>query len=115
MRLSGKGCVIHMYKIAVLGDRQSVIGFAALGLRIYPTEDKAEALKIFKNLARDEEIAIIYVTERLHSALKAEIEKYQDITTPAVILIPDARGSLGLGKSALQTAIERAVGGADII
>lgn len=104
-----------MYKIAVLGDRQSVIGFAALGLSVFPVEDKTEALKIFKNLARDEEIAIIYVTERLHSVLKAEIERYQDNVRPAVILIPDAKGSLGLGKSALQTAIERAVGGADIL
>lgn len=107
--------MIRMHKIAVLGDRQSVIGFAALGLSVFPAEDKTEALKIFKSLVRDEEIAIIYVTERLHSALKAETQKYQDSVRPAVILIPDAKGSLGLGKSALQTAIERAVGGADIL
>lgn len=104
-----------MYKIAVLGDRQSVMGFAALGLSIYPVDDDARALAAFKNLAKDEEIAIIYVTESLHAPLKTGIDKYQDSVRPAVILIPDSGGSLGLGRSALQSAVERAVGGADIL
>ena len=29
-----------MYKIAVLGDRDSIYGFAALGLEIFPVQDK---------------------------------------------------------------------------
>lgn len=107
--------MIHMYKIAVLGDRQSVMGFAALGLSIFPVENDTEALNTLKALAKDEEVAIIYVTERLHKALKIEIEKYKDSVRPAVILIPDHGGSLGLGKSALQDAVVRAVGGADIL
>lgn len=105
----------HMYKIAVLGDRASVMGFAALGLTVCPAENSAEAVTRFKALAKDEEVAIIYVTESLHASLKTEIEKYQDSVRPAVILIPDTNGSLGLGMSALQSAVERAVGGADIL
>lgn len=91
------------------------MGFAALGLSIYPVDDESTAQTTFKSLARDEEVAIIYVTERLFAALKLEIEKYQDSVRPAVILIPDSGGSLGLGRSALQSAVERAVGGADIL
>lgn len=99
-----------MYKIAVLGDRQSVIGFTALGLSVYPVEDNAEAAETFKKLARSEEYAIIYVTEDLSRALKQEIDKYKESVTPAVIIIPGRGGSQGLGLEALQQAVERAVG-----
>lgn len=111
----GKGCVIHMYNIAVIGDRQSVIGFKALGLDVHPVEREDHAIEVFKNLARDEQTAIIYLTERLHAALATEIEKYKESMKPAVILIPDKNGSLGLGQTALQKAVEQAVGGADIL
>ena len=63
-------------------------------------------------LAR-EDYAIIYITEQLAKDLTGEIARYKDAVTPAVILIPGKTGSLGLGASALQSAIERAVG-ADI-
>ena len=32
-----------MYKIAVLGDRESVLGFKTLGLDVYPAETPEEA------------------------------------------------------------------------
>ena len=34
-----------MYRIAVLGDYDSIYGFAALGLDIFPEEDPEEAAK----------------------------------------------------------------------
>ena len=37
-------------------------------------------------------------------------DRYADETVPAVILIPGRRGSLGIGKTALNRAVERAVG-----
>ena len=32
-----------MYKIAVIGDADSIIGFAAVGMETYPVEDAKEA------------------------------------------------------------------------
>ena len=101
-----------MYKIAVLGDRDSVLGFKALGLDVVFVEDTDAARTELHRLAR-EDYAIIYITEQLAKDRPGEIAKYKDAVTPAVILIPGKTGSLGLGASALQSAIERAVG-ADI-
>ena len=39
IRLYGKGCVICMYKIGVIGDYDSICGFAALGLDIFAQTD----------------------------------------------------------------------------
>ncbi len=107
-----------MYKIAVLGDRDSVMGFKALGLDTYFVEDAEQARHTLHQLARPSagtqaEYAIIYITEQLASVLRADIDKYKTSVTPAVILIPGKTGSLGLGAQALQSAVERAVG-ADI-
>ena len=101
-----------MYKIAVLGDRDSVMGFKALGLDTFFVEEADEARHTLHRIAK-EDYAIIYITEQLAQVLPADIARYKTETTPAVILIPGKTGSLGLGAQALQTAIERAVG-ADI-
>ena len=98
-----------MYKIAVMGDRDSVLGFRALGLDVFPCEEAAEARRQLHQLARND-YAVIYITEQLSSQISAEIQRYKDEVTPAIILIPGREGSIGLGQSALRAAVERAVG-----
>ena len=98
-----------MYKIAVLGDRDSTLGFKALGLEVRPVSTPEEGREALHRMAK-ENFAVIYVTEQLASQLSADIAHYKDSLTPAIILIPGRDGSLGLGQTALQEAVERAVG-----
>lgn len=100
-----------MYKIAVMGGRDTVMGFKALGLETYPVSNDGEARQIFRQLTRTgDEYAIIYVEEGIAQTLSAEIDRYKSSVTPAIILIPGRDGSMGLGLSALHAAVERAVG-----
>ena len=100
-----------MLKIAVIGGRETVMGFKALGLDVFPVLGNDEALSVFKKVTKENEsYAIIYVEETFCKALSAEIDRFKDSPTPAVILIPGREGSLGLGQSALQSAVLRAVG-----
>ena len=100
-----------MHKIAVIGGRETVMGFKALGLGVFPVAGAEEARKVFKELTHTEsEYAIIYVEENLALELEHEIAKFSDSPTPAVILIPGRDGSLGLGQNALKAAVEKAVG-----
>ena len=100
-----------MLKIAVIGARETVMGFKALGLETCPAATAAEASAILKKLTREsEDYAIIYIEEGLAQELSAEINKFKDSPTPAIILIPGREGSIGLGQSALKAAVERAVG-----
>lgn len=104
-----------MLKIAVIGDRQTVVGFKALGLSAFSVADAGEARSILKRISRpEEEYAIIYVQENLAEELSAEIDKFKDVPNLSIILIPGREGSLGLGQSALKAAVERAVG-SDIV
>ena len=103
-----------MYKIAVLGDRESVLGFKALGLDVHSAETVEDGRKILHRLAKDGQTAIIYLTEQLAAQMQPEIARYKDALTPAIILIPGKEGSLGIGMANIKTAVERAVG-ADIL
>ncbi len=102
-----------MYKIAVLGDKDSVLGFKALGLDVFPVESVEEAKTTLHALAK-ENYAIVYLTEQLARYMSEELAAYKDELTPAVILIPGKEGSLGIGMDNVTKSVERAVG-ADIL
>ena len=102
-----------MYKIAVMGDYDSIFGFASLGLEIFPIVDTAEAGKLLKKLAEGQ-YAVIYITEALAAVISHELEKYQSEILPAIIPIPGATGNTGLGIANVKKFVEQAVG-SDII
>ena len=99
------------YRVAVLGDRESVMGFRALGLDVFPAE-RENAAEVFASAlhAEGQPYAIIYITEELIAPLKEQIAAVKEHMVPAIIPIPSKNGSLGLGMNALTDAVERAVG-----
>ena len=101
------------WKIAVLGDRDSVLGFRALGLDVFPADTAEEARGILHTLAK-ENYAVIYLTEGYAAQMVDAVERYKDALTPAVILIPGREGPLGIGMANVKKSVERAVG-ADIL
>ena len=102
-----------MYKIAVIGDYDSIYGFATLGLSICPVKTREEAVDKLKQLAAGK-YGIIYITEAVAAELKAEIEAYQEQTLPAIIQIPGVNGNTGAGVEGVKKTVEQAVG-ADIL
>lgn len=102
-----------MYKAAILGDRDSIYGFAALGLEIVPVAEKAEAARALRRLA-EEDYAVVYVTEALADMLKEEIAGYAEQLMPAIIPVPGAYGNTGSGMANVRRFVEQAVG-SDII
>ena len=67
-----------MYKIAVIGDYDSIYGFATLGLSICPVKTREDARKKLKQLA-DGQYGIIYITEAVAAQIEEEIEQYVKI------------------------------------
>jgi V/A-type H+-transporting ATPase subunit F len=102
-----------MYKIGVIGDRESILGFKAVGLDVFPIDDPEEAKKILKRIAK-EDFAIIYITEQVYQFMMDEVDEYTDSRLPAIIPIPGKDGTLGIGMTSVKKSVERAVG-ADIL
>ncbi|MDF2522235.1 MAG: V-type synthase subunit, partial [Clostridia bacterium] len=97
----------------VIGDRDSVLGFTAVGISVFPVISEGEAVKLLHELEK-EEYAVIYITEQIASKMMTEIDSYKDKELPAIILIPGNQGSLGIGILGVKKSVERAVG-ADIL
>lgn len=96
-------------KIAVVGDRDSVLGFRALGLEVHTPESPEQIRSIVDSLARDG-AAVIYITERMAQAIPETIARYNQALIPAIIPIPDSQGTLGIGMDAIYKRVEKAVG-----
>lgn len=98
-----------MYKIAAIGDKESIYGFAPVGIEIFPVYTADEGRQTLMNLAKLN-YGVIFVTEALAEISEDIIEKYSKSTTPAIILIPGVTGNTGKGMSSVMKSIERAVG-----
>lgn len=98
-----------MYKVAVVGDYDSIYGFAALGLDTFPVSEKEEAEKTFANLAAGN-YAVIYITEGIAAQIGTTIQKYRERLLPSVILIPGISGNTGRGVESIKKSVEQAVG-----
>ncbi|MCR5485974.1 MAG: V-type ATP synthase subunit F [Lachnospiraceae bacterium] len=98
-----------MYKIAVMGEPDSIYGFATLGLDTFPFDSPEEAARQLRQMAEGD-YAVIYITEGLAEGLKAEIDRYREQILPAIILLPGVSGNTGEGISRVKKSVEQAVG-----
>lgn len=98
-----------MYKIAVMGDYDSIYGFAAVGLATFPLSDLQGAEKLLNQLAISK-YAVIYITENWAEKLEHSIKKYTDQLMPAIIQIPGVFGNTGNGVEEVKKFVEQAVG-----
>lgn len=102
-----------MYKIGVMGDRDSIYGFAAVGLTPFFT-DNEDAGAMLKSVVESNEYAVIYITEKVAASIEKEIEFYSERELPSIILIPGISGNTGNGIAMVKKSVEKAVG-SDII
>lgn len=102
-----------MYKVGVVGDKDSILGFKALGMSVFPVTSPVEAQETVDRIA-GEQYAVIYITEQFAKDIVSTIDKYKDDRFPAIIPIPGNQGSLGIGMMSVKKSVERAVG-ADIL
>ncbi len=102
-----------MSKVGIIGDKDSIMGFLALGMDIFPAYNADEVKKTIHRLA-EIDYAIIYITEQASLMAKDSIAKYKDFELPAIIVIPGIGGSMGLGMNEVRESAKRAIG-ADIL
>ncbi len=98
-----------MYKIAAMGDKDSIYGFASLGISIFPVTDPVEGAHILRRLAENG-YGVIYITEQLAEGMTDEIERYSSRPLPSIVPVPGVNGNTGLGLAGVSKFVEKAVG-----
>ncbi len=98
-----------MHKVGVVGDKDSILAFKALGIDVYPVIEIEEAKKAIDTMAFNN-YAVIFVTEQIAQHLGETIKRYNRQMLPAIILIPSNQGSLNIGMQRIRDNVEKAVG-----
>ena len=100
-------------KIAVIGDKGSVLGFQAVGFEAFETRSPEETKAALDQVTKGD-YGVVFITEQAYESVAAYADNFKDLTIPAIIPIPGREGSLGLGMARVRKNVERAVG-ADIL
>lgn len=98
-----------MYKIAVVGDKESILGFSAIGMDMYPAYEEEDIKKVIPQLI-EENYAIIYITENVSIKAQKYLTKIQTNRIPAIITIPSNTGSMQWGEKRIKDMVQKAVG-----
>lgn len=94
--------------VAVVGDKDSVLAFKAIGVDVFPVETDSEARETVHSLARN--YSVIFVTEKVAIASETYIKRYKSRPYPVIVPIPSAEGSMNLGLKGIDANIEKAIG-----
>jgi len=100
---------MSMYKLGVIGDKDTVLAFKALGLSTFPVSSPDEGERALKSMAR-ENYAVIFITEQIADQIRGAIDKFGDDILPSIILIPNNQGPLGIGMQNIRSSVEKAIG-----
>ncbi len=99
-----------MSKMAVLGERDAILGFKALGVNVFPVKDVPEAEATLRKLAI-EDYAAVFISERFARELTLQISEIERTSTlPSIVIIPGPGGSQGLGMNKIKNMVEKALG-----
>ena len=101
---------MYTSEIAVIGDKDSVLCFKAIGVRVFPVHDLTEAERNLKELIRNRRFGVIFITEEFGRDLESLIESVSNKVLPSIVLIPGRKGSEGIGMRKIQRNVIRAVG-----
>jgi vacuolar-type H+-ATPase subunit F/Vma7 len=93
---------------AIIGEEDLVLGFQALGFRVYPARDEGQTKAALTEVLL-EKAAICLVQDNLYQGAKEEIDNYRNLPLP--IFIPFAKDT---GMSLLESMVKdlrlRAIG-----
>lgn len=98
-----------MSKVAIVGKKDVYLGFKALGVTVRDARTPQAAEAAVLDLV-SQGFSIIFLSESLAQELSALLDMFSKQSTPAIVMIPDNMGSLGIARERIRKLVERAVG-----
>jgi len=95
--------------IAVIGDRDFISGFKALGCTLYPVDDKMDVRLVF-NQTVEANFSFVFILESYTLKIMDLLQQYREKPRPLIMLLPDFRKDLSCCEDLLSRFTIRAVG-----
>ncbi len=101
-------------KIAIIGDRDLVEGFAAAGFQVFSPEDKTEAITLSLDEVVQGNFSLCFILERYALKISEKIRELEERIYPAIVVVPDYRRDFGQSAESLKEIVIRAIGSESI-
>ena len=98
-----------MSNIAIIGEKEVIIGFSLVGLQLFPVNNNEEAIQALKN-CRKNNYEIVFITNKIAESLIEVIEEYQKKYTITICILPNRMKESQLSMDILRKNVEKAVG-----
>ncbi len=99
-------------KVSVIGDMDTVMGFALTGIKdLYTVKDTEDAKRALAELMQNPDIGVVIITERYADSLREDIRRFREERPlyPLIIEIQDKNGKIDR-EDPIRLLIKRAVG-----
>ncbi len=82
-------------RYSIIGDEETVLGFAIVGVLGKVAVNAEEAQRAFQDIVADKETSIVIVTERVADMIRPTVDRYVFRESfPLVVEIPDRHGPM---------------------
>jgi len=97
-------------KYSIIGDEDTVLGFAMVGIAGKVATNSQEAMSAFETMIKNKEISIIIITEKIADMIRATVNKYLfTVSFPLIVEIPDRHGR-DAGRPGIKQTVNNAIG-----
>ena len=80
-------------KYSIIGDEDTVLGFAIVGISGMVAINAEEAMKAFAEMLKDRDVCIVIITEKVADMIRTTVDKYLFTESfPLIVEIPDKHG-----------------------
>ena len=97
-------------KVAVLGNADFVMAFAALGLDTFPTEPAVDKVQETARQILKQRYSLVVVAENIARDAQVIFDTTQKKTTPCVVIVPFTTEPTGVATESLGRMIKMATG-----
>ncbi|RLF11419.1 MAG: V-type ATP synthase subunit F [Thermoprotei archaeon] len=102
---------VEELKIVAIGDEDAVAGFKLAGVsegKVAKTPEEVEAA--LKEAARDEEVAVVIITEDVASKAPSLLQELYLRPRPAIVEVPSKSGAVEEREDPIRELLRRAIG-----
>jgi V/A-type H+-transporting ATPase subunit F len=97
-------------KYSIIGDEDTVLGFAIVGITGVVAVNAQEAMSAFAAMLKDRDICIIIITEKVADMIRTTVDKYLFTESfPLIVEIPDRHGR-DPGRPGIKEMVNIAIG-----
>jgi V/A-type H+/Na+-transporting ATPase subunit F len=98
-----------MSNIALIGEKDIIIGFNLIGLQLFPVTNAEEARKALNDCEKND-FEIIFITNDIAQTIIDKIEEYQKLSSMSICILPNRIKDTNLNLNILRKNVEKAVG-----